>query len=286
MSVKSQPPALVHEPREMAFIAEARRLLAEAKTIDEVKRIRNLADAYRYCMKKRGDSLAAQNTASVIAVRADKRIGKLLGDMKETGERDAGKGGDRKSRSQNRTVKLSDLDTDKKESSRCQAASAIADEKFEEIVEEIAAAGKPVTTEAILKAAKAEAKKAADEAKRQQAAEDAAKLATEGNRGVVRHGDFREVADELADGSVSLIFTDPPYSRDSLPLYADLARRSRNIPGSRPRPRRGTSSSGSPGPANWSSTPSAAAAPRPRWRYGWGASRSTATPTPPPARPP
>jgi 16S rRNA G966 N2-methylase RsmD len=38
----------------------------------------------------------------------------------------------------------------------------------------------------------------------------------------IRHGDFREVAADIPDGSVSLIFTDPPYDRESLPLYDDL----------------------------------------------------------------
>ncbi len=37
-------------------------------------------------------------------------------------------------------------------------------------------------------------------------------------------GDFREVLADLPAGSVPLIFTDPPYDRASLPLYADLAR--------------------------------------------------------------
>jgi DNA modification methylase len=39
----------------------------------------------------------------------------------------------------------------------------------------------------------------------------------------IHHGDFRELGDCVADGSVDLIFTDPPYDRDSVPLYADLA---------------------------------------------------------------
>jgi hypothetical protein len=36
-------------------------------------------------------------------------------------------------------------------------------------------------------------------------------------------GDFREVAEEIPDDSVSLIFTDPPYDRQSLRLYGDMA---------------------------------------------------------------
>lgn len=38
----------------------------------------------------------------------------------------------------------------------------------------------------------------------------------------VKHGDFRDVAKTLEDGSVDLIFADPPYHREYLPLYAEL----------------------------------------------------------------
>src|SRR5262249_36957206 len=36
-------------------------------------------------------------------------------------------------------------------------------------------------------------------------------------------GDFREMAKEIPDNSVQLIFMDPPYDRDSLPLYEAAA---------------------------------------------------------------
>jgi ParB/RepB/Spo0J family partition protein len=37
------------------------------------------------------------------------------------------------------------------------------------------------------------------------------------------HGDFREQILEVPDGYVDLVFTDPPYSKDCLPVYHDLA---------------------------------------------------------------
>ncbi len=37
-------------------------------------------------------------------------------------------------------------------------------------------------------------------------------------------GDFREKCQEIGDSSVDVIFTDPPYSKESLPLWTDLAR--------------------------------------------------------------
>jgi len=40
----------------------------------------------------------------------------------------------------------------------------------------------------------------------------------------LRTGDFREVLSDIDDDSVSLIFTDPPYDTESIPLYGDLAK--------------------------------------------------------------
>jgi 16S rRNA G966 N2-methylase RsmD len=40
---------------------------------------------------------------------------------------------------------------------------------------------------------------------------------------ILLHGDFREHILEIPDSSVDLIFTDPPYSKDCLPIYHDLA---------------------------------------------------------------
>ncbi len=40
----------------------------------------------------------------------------------------------------------------------------------------------------------------------------------------LHHGDFREKCTELANRSVDLIFTDPPYAREFLPIYYELAK--------------------------------------------------------------
>lgn len=40
----------------------------------------------------------------------------------------------------------------------------------------------------------------------------------------VRIGDFRTALDDLPDGCVDLIFTDPPYDRATVPLYEDMGR--------------------------------------------------------------
>jgi DNA modification methylase len=39
----------------------------------------------------------------------------------------------------------------------------------------------------------------------------------------LHHGDFRQLSKQIPDESVELIFTDPPYDGDSVPLYGDAA---------------------------------------------------------------
>lgn len=61
--------------------------------------------------------------------------------------------------------------------------------------------------------------KAKRKIKRQQAMKATTKLDTR-----IIIGDFRDHADKVADGSVSLIFTDPPYDRKSSKMLPDLAK--------------------------------------------------------------
>jgi hypothetical protein len=52
-------------------------------------------------------ALEARNDAAENVCDAERRLGEILEEMPQTGERDPGKGGDRKSELRNATVKLS-----------------------------------------------------------------------------------------------------------------------------------------------------------------------------------
>lgn len=58
-------------------------------------------------------------------------------------------------------------------------------------------------------------------AKRREAAEAAKQSPGDGHESVL-HGDFRTVAATVADATVALVFTDPPYHDDTIGIYADV----------------------------------------------------------------
>lgn len=119
----------------------ARRALAEASRVDEVKDIHNKADAMqRYALQAKDRELI--DMATDIKMRAERRVGELLREMsKNKGTRGAGDAnvgkstGGRLSRPPvDATPKLSDLGVTKDQSSRWQKLAAMPEKQFEEKV--------------------------------------------------------------------------------------------------------------------------------------------------------
>ena len=127
---------------ELVLYSEACHALAAAKQTDEVKDIRDKAEAMR-AYAKQAKNKQLETDAAEIRIRAERRLGELIRLQKETvGLATGGQvGGIRKldgtrKEPSNRPPTLAEAGIDKKLSSRAQKMAAIPDDKFEGIVGE------------------------------------------------------------------------------------------------------------------------------------------------------
>jgi N6-adenosine-specific RNA methylase IME4 len=165
---------------ELTRYEAARRALAEAHAVDEVKDIRDKALALEAYASQARDS-EMQRWAAEIKLRAERRAGELLSEMKENGERHSGHGDQIAESSQSTPLPtLADLNITGQQSSDWQAIAALPEEKFEAAI----ASPLVVTTKQLAREAR--------EARR-------------------RIRDETLLAPPLPEGKYSVIYADPPW---------------------------------------------------------------------------
>lgn len=124
----------------------ARHALAEAHRVDEVKDIRDKAQAMAAYARQAKDT-AMVEWATEIKVRAERRAGELLADMGRSGDRNTGG----KPSQHERVSTLADLGVSESQSSRWQRLAAVPEDRFEQAVAAAKETAREVTTAAMLR---------------------------------------------------------------------------------------------------------------------------------------
>jgi N6-adenosine-specific RNA methylase IME4 len=147
----------MNEPRELVLLTDAAAKVAEASTIDEVKQIRDAAEAARGQSKKIDLTEDITVDAAAIKVQATRQLGKLL----KATELAKGAPGNQYTgkevvRSQAATgpIRLRDLGITKSESSRAQQVASLPAKTFEKYVKECIESRHEPTTAGLLRLAK------------------------------------------------------------------------------------------------------------------------------------
>lgn len=193
-------------PRQLLLVSQAKKALAEAKSIAEIKEIRDKAAAMKKYLLLRDDSREAQNAAAEIKLLAERRAGEFL---RETPRAPfpAIAGGHK----QPAELTLSELGVKKDQSRKWQAIASIPEPAFTEHIEATKTAGKEITTGAVMKMAQEIKLEERREAKRADLL-TRSKDAPPSLRWQVVHGDCLHALRDMEARSVRLAFADPPYN--------------------------------------------------------------------------
>jgi hypothetical protein len=132
---------------ELALLDQAGQALAEAQNFEQIKEIRDKAEAVRKYAQSASLGLGIQNRAAEVKLRAERQAGKLLSQMTL-------RGGDRRSKNHNERLKLDDLGISRNQSTRWQMQARLPETVFREHIKDTCDAGKELTSTRLLRLAK------------------------------------------------------------------------------------------------------------------------------------
>jgi N6-adenosine-specific RNA methylase IME4 len=136
----------------------ARRMLATATNLDEIKAVRDQAEAVRQYAKSAALGLELQNRAAEVKLLSERRAGEILAGLELPG-------GDRKSASRKK-VSLRDLGISPKQSERWQLLASLPEETFRQHVAAAVGQDQELTTAGLLRLARSHRRAAEPEADR------------------------------------------------------------------------------------------------------------------------
>lgn len=193
----------------LAVIDNVDQMLAVADGIHEILDIRDMAKGAQVVAKARNDFEKAQR-AKLAQIKAERAAGEWLYENVSAGNPQL---------FHDETIRQLPEGVDRIESHRWQTMWLYPVEKFNEWVDDCLARGREIYSTALYAIAKNHIIKG----KRAELAE-LGKDAELSDDVKISLGDFRDILAALPDNSIDMIFTDPPYDENSIPLYGDLAR--------------------------------------------------------------
>lgn len=179
------------EPRSLVVLSEGARMLAEARTMDDLQQVRDLALAAAHYAKVRKLGQESQAYAVEIAAVASRRMAELDPPSKPWGGKKSAAGAaniPHQRRSENRDL-LAFSEEEVRQKTRDLADPSLT--RVRRLARDRRAANRPETP-----------------------------LPDQPASCDIRHGDFREVLADIEP--VDVILTDPPYPSAFLPLWSDL----------------------------------------------------------------
>jgi len=132
---------------ELVLLDQAGQALAEAQSFEQIKEIRDKAEAVRKYAQSASLSLDIQNRAAEVKLRAERQAGKLLSQMML-------RGGDRRSKNHDERLKLDDLGISRNQSTRWQMEARVPENVFRDHIRDTCAAGKELTSARLMRLAK------------------------------------------------------------------------------------------------------------------------------------
>jgi len=186
---------------------KAKQAIEACKTIDEVKKIRDQAEALRAYAKQARESQEVQNNIGDIKVRAERKIGEFSSKLSKLGRNE-------NSASPHDGTKQSILKRAGIEhAERYEAIFSLPEDVFEKHISDIKKSNEELTTAGIIKLARDLVKDNRIESERKYRNKKIADID-------VRKGDFKKVLSDVYD--IDAIITDPPYPKEFIQCFSDL----------------------------------------------------------------
>jgi 16S rRNA G966 N2-methylase RsmD len=221
MSVDVNNEDAINQINAVALWSRLKQDVEQARSFDELKVIRDKAEALRKYAKKQKASLEQQNKLAEITLRCTRRMGEILQETNlHTGGRPA------ENRSHHGTgfpPKLEDIGITKNDSSRSQAIARLREDLFELHIQEVQRRQEELSLASALQLAKRQGKEENREDRQEEKMQAFIDTEVSLEHYQVHHCAVDALSLHVDPDSIDFIVTDPPYPKEYLSVYADLA---------------------------------------------------------------